>query len=170
MARFEDAIGTVLAHEGGFVDNPADPGGRTNFGITQGYYDGLAAHGKVEPLDVKDLTIDQAKAIYQQFWWNAFQYEAINDQTVATKVFDEAVNVGSRRMHKFTQQACNVLGQNLIVDGNLGPKSFEAINACDPQALVTQLRSELATYYTNLANAKPELKIFLRNWLRRAAS
>ena len=60
MTNFETAINRILSHEGGYVDNPADPGGRTQWGISQRSYPNL---------DIKSLTRDQAIALYERDFW-----------------------------------------------------------------------------------------------------
>lgn len=170
MSDFNTAIPIVLQHEGGFVNNPADPGGKTNFGITQRFVDGLVQQGKLEEFDVTYMTVDQATSIYQTYWWNAYGYGNIADQSVATKVFDESVNIGPARMHKFVQQACCNLGVAVTVDGQLGPHTYAAVNSIDPTEMRAQLVSELVTFYNNLAQQNPKLQMFLKGWLARANS
>jgi lysozyme family protein len=170
MAIFDRAVVGVLAHEGGYSNDPADPGGSTMRGITQSYLDGLVKQGKHDPIDVKDMTLDQTKNVYQTYWWNAYGYGAIADQLLANKVLDISVNVGPSRMHKFIQQACCDLGHSVLVDGQLGPKTYAAINAIDPVLLLTQLKTVLINYYTNLSIARPPMKKFLKGWLKRANS
>ena len=82
MARFDMSIETILKHEGGYVNDPDDPGGETNFGISKRQY---------LKIDIASLTIEQAKMLYRQDYW---KYDEIISQPVATKVFDMAVNMG----------------------------------------------------------------------------
>lgn len=159
-AKFLLAIEEVIRNEGGYVNHPSDPGGATNFGITQRTY---------PKLNIKALTVEQAKQIYYTDWWVKGPYEAINAQSIATKVFDTAVNVGSKRAYKFLQQACNNLGAKLTVDGIIGPKTIAVVNSLPAPQLLAELRKEQAAYYSNLAQKRPSMKVFLRGWLNRAA-
>lgn len=159
MSNFEKAIKVVLAHEGGYVNNPSDPGGETNMGITKRTYPNE---------DIKNLTVDDAKRIYLYDWWMPNHYEDINDDDAATKIFDTAVNVGAKRAHRFAQQALNKTGQNLTEDGVFGPASIAALNATDSEAFLTAFRSIQSDYYKGLVAAKPSLAQFLRGWLIRA--
>ena len=158
MARFEGAIGTVLKHEGGYVNDPADPGGETKYGISKRSY---------PHVNIKALTVEQAKAIYRRDFW---RYDRIGNQRVATKVFDMGVNMGSSRAHRILQQAVRNLGQKIAVDGKIGPKTLAATNRADAQRLLLELRALQAERYVNIVLGRPQSKKFLRGWLRRAVS
>ena len=84
---FEEAVEKVLAHEGGFVDHPSDPGGATNFGISQRAY---------PDLDIKNLTREKAIEIYHRDYWVACGCHHLSDR-LAYVVFDAAVNSGVAR-------------------------------------------------------------------------
>jgi lysozyme family protein len=161
LNNFTKAIQVVLDNEGGYVNNPNDPGGATNFGISQRSFPNL---------DIKNLTRQQAIEIYLNNYWNPQNYSNINDQNVATKVFDFAVNAGPLTSNKLLQQACNTLGTSpaLKIDGNLGPASIKAINSLDSDNLLATFRTELVDYYTGLCNKNPKFNIFLKGWLKRA--
>lgn len=174
MANFAAAIPHVLAHEGGFVNDPKDPGGATNYGIslrwlsTQGLLGDFDADGDVDADDIRKMTRAQATEIYRTKWWNAYGYGSIDSQAVATKVFDLSVNMGPKQAHKLLQRALNRLGQPLTADGILGPKTLRATNQAKEHVLLAHLRDEAGNFYTDLANRRPELSKFLRGWLRRA--
>lgn len=161
MSNFNKAIAVVLEHEGGYVNNPKDPGGETKYGITKRSYPNV---------DIKNLTVDEAKAIYFADFWTPAGYENINYDDVATKIFDTAVNVGNKRAFRFAQQAANACGAKLVVDGVLGSKSYAAINSIDPKQYLAQFRKIQADYYKSLVDGRPSLSVFLRGWLRRAES
>lgn len=181
MATFENAIGTILEHEGGFVNHPNDPGGATNFGISLRF---LADYpevgdfnqdGVVDVQDIANMDVEQAMLIYRMFWWDKFKYGRINDQTIATKVFDFSVNMGASRAHKLLQAALNnAFGLNLDVDGVLGNASIAAINACmdgdDEQRLLETYCMEAWGFYQRLIANNPKFKAFEKGWKRRAFS
>jgi len=158
MASFDQAIGTVLAHEGGYSFNPSDPGGETNFGISKRAYPNL---------DIKDLTAAQAEEIYKRDYW---RYDGIQNQDVATKVFDMAVNSGPSAAHQLLQRALNGLGQALAVDGVFGAQTLSATNAVDPARLLQELRAQAAVHYANIVVGNPAERTFLLGWMRRAVS
>jgi len=149
MSNFDEAIGFVLANEGGLSNDPADPGGLTNFGISQKSYPNL---------DIRNLTREDAVQIYQDDFWNKFQYGDITSQRVATKLFDSSVNMGPVRAVRLLQLAVNVQA-----DGVLGVQTIAAVNAADESNLMDEFKAQLAKYYCDLG--KPE---FLLGWLRRA--
>lgn len=170
MSTFEDAIPVILQHEGGWVSNPKDPGGETNYGIstliiereglTNEY---LSLPEGREPGWLKAMTEDTAKKIYKDLFWDRYGYGQLDDQTVATKIFDCSVNCGPGRAHVFAQE---VAGTH--ADGIIGPQTLAAINAITPQSFVQAYADEMTTYYTNLVAKKPQLDVFLHNWLHRA--
>jgi lysozyme family protein len=158
MARFDKAIGTVLEHEGGYTFDPNDPGGETKYGISRKAYPSL---------DIKALTLDQAKAIYKRDYWI---YSRIEDQDVATKVFDLAVNLGPPAAHRLLQTALLALGETVAVDGVFGPETLAATNRVTPEQLLRELRAQAAVYYAQTALTNPSEQKFLLGWMRRAVS
>ncbi len=177
MATFEKAIPRILLHEGGYVNNPNDKGGSTNYGITLGLlqdlHEDLNHDGVINVLDVKTMSVEAAKTIYKIQWWDKYGYGSIRDQTIATKVFDFSVNMGSHRAHMLLQRAINTaLGTSLTTDGKLGPTTFSTINSItDPeeqQKVLDAYCNTVWSFYTSLADKNPKLKTFLRGWRNRA--
>ena len=159
MADFEQAIERVLKHEGGYANDPDDPGGETKYGISKRQYPNL---------DIATLTLDQAKAIYRRDYW---KYDGISDQAVASKLFDMAVNLGAFQAHRLLQRALNrIIAGPIVVDGEFGAKSLEGVNAAPPTALLLELRAEQAVHYANLVMTRPVLGKFLLGWMRRAVA
>ena len=159
MARFAQAIDVVLKHEGGYVKNPADPGGETNYGISKRAY---------PQLDIKNLTVKQAKQIYRRDYW---KYDGIRGQRLATKVFDLAVNMGPARAHRLLQRALKHLGhRRRPADGKFDLKTLQATNRANPAELLSELRALAAERYARLTLKNPSLSIFLKGWMRRAVS
>jgi lysozyme family protein len=175
MSTFELAIPVILKHEGGWVNNPADPGGETNFGISmlmvkrEGMTPAQLGIPDFNPGSMKLMKVEAAKDIYRKLFWDKPGYDRINDQLVATKIFDCAVNCGPGRAHKMAQKAANRLGAGLGVDGNLGPLSIAAINACDPAQFLQAMAAEMLLYYQGIVAKNPSLGVFLKNWTHRAA-
>lgn len=179
MSTFEKAIPLILHHEGGFVNHPNDPGGATNFGISLRFLrdypevGDFDMDGDVDAQDIANMTLDQAKMIYKMFWWDKFGYGRINDQTIATKVFDFSVNMGAKRAHILLQTALNkTFSLNLDVDGILGRASIGTINAVqdggEEQQLLTAYCDEAWAFYQRLIANKPELAVFKDGWKNRA--
>ena len=97
-------------------------------------------------------------------WWSREGYGAIEQQEVATKVFDLSVNMGGKAAHLCLQRACRACGWRLNEDGKLGPKTLNAANLAGPCLLVA-LRSEAAGWYRDL-----DRKEFENAWVERAYS
>lgn len=177
MSTFELAIGTVLAHEGGYVNNPNDPGGATNFGISlrtlikMGHDLADINHdGHVDVEDIQQMTVFAATRIYKTAWWDRYQYSGFAGQPVATKIFDTAVNLGAVQAHKLLQRGLNKDNWQLVVDGALGPKTFNAANNTPGVVLLDVYRREQLAFYQALIQQKPVLAEFWPGWERRARS
>ena len=165
----DDALSFTLGNEGGYTNHPADPGGATNFGIIQRNLDRWnGAHPElVFPGDVKDLTKEQAEAIYRADYW---RWDDITDAAVAIKLFDIGVNCGTGTSIKLLQKAVNLLAASPInVDGHLGPKTLAAANAQAPDALLQALRKVQEGYYQAIVDRNPSQSVFLKGWFNRAA-
>jgi lysozyme family protein len=167
MAEFEPAVAVVLKHEGGYVNNPNDPGGETNFGISKRFLSQHALPGW--DVSIKDMTVEFARDCYLKCFWQPQNYSKIADQTVATKVFDAAVNMGPQQANRLLQQALGKLGFGGIVpDGFVGSQTIEFTNKASPDRLIQQLCEGFAEFYQGLAKKNPKLAEFLPNWLHRA--
>lgn len=171
MSTFAPAIAVTLKNEGGYTNDPVDPGGETNFGITRKFL--LSVGESALAIDMHTMTVDQAKHIYEKYWWIQYGYGTIVDQTIATKVFDFSVNMGSSRAHKLLQQGMNnAFNSNLVVDGGLGPTTFGKVNAVvstdDKQALLNAISDAAWSYYQSLIAQNSALAKFQNGWKNRA--
>lgn len=162
MAEFSKSIMYVLQNEGGLADVKEDRGRITKFGITQ---DTLTRwRGKpASDEDVKGLELDEAKAIYEKWFWSPLSLNEIKDQNVATALMDMAVNFGLARCSKFAQQATGVK-----VDGQLGPLSREAINKMPQHSFLLKFIDAVQDHYVNLVLSDDSQKVFLRGWINRS--
>lgn len=176
--RFDFAVNAVLKHEGGFSNNPNDPGGATNYGISLRFLKEMNINIDHDPdidiNDVKNIHASSAIEIYKKYWWDKYHYEAINSLAVAAKIFDMAVNMGSKQAHKFTQRACQYCGHSeLEVDGILGAKTLAALNEISLHGREDDFKYELIHeqkwFYGHLAANDSRLNVFLKGWLNRAA-
>lgn len=157
MSNFEPAIAYVLENEGGYVNNSKDPGGATNFGITQKSW-----------LDVNIQTITKQDAIgwYLAHYWNTARWGAIENQQVCTKLLDTAVNCGTRTAIILAQHVLNF--RNGDVDGDLGPKTIGAINRDDAAAFLQDFVSAIMLRYKLLEQHNSALIVFDKGWMNRA--
>lgn len=159
---FTDQIHATLAFEGGYVNDPNDSGGETNFGISKRSY---------PKLNIAELTVDDAIKIYKRDFWDKPKLARL-PPTIGSKVFDLSVNMGGRQATRLLQRAINgVLGQATIdMDGIIGPATLEYANSIDPAKLLPALRAEAARFYQSIARNSPRKQSFLKGWLRRAAA
>lgn len=166
MANFDIAIGIVLKHEGGFVNNPSDPGGTTNKGITfnlfRNYADTLGMIKSVESL--KTLTEEQAKLIYREEFWKAMRGDEWRDQQLANIVFDGFVNMGRRSIRMIQIEA------GVQADGFIGANSLQVINNANAKTLFQGYKDARIKFYNDLVEKKPTQKVFLKGWLARISS
>ena len=156
LIQFNEIIEVVLHHEGGYVNDPKDPGGETNFGIAK------RSHPDV---DIKNLTKDGAKEIYKEHYWDGNKVESLPEQ-LRHIYFDMCVNQGKGRAVKILQRAANAKGADLKVDGGLGPKTLAAIN--DSNVELQRVRAYRVKYYADLVTRKPDLEKFFYGWFKRA--
>jgi lysozyme family protein len=160
-AGFETSLPFVLRWEGGFVDNPADPGGRTNRGVTQKVYDRWRQEQNLPPRDVKLLDEPEMQAIYRAgYWVPGHCAELISPLDLVE--FDTAVNMGVGRAIRFLQKAAGCQ-----VDGAFGRGTRDALEACDQGSTVIAYCDAREGYYRALVVKNPKLGIFLNGWLNR---
>ena len=154
MKNFDEIIEKVLEHEGGYVNDPKDLGGETKYGITKRFY---------PELNIKELTIEKAKQIYKQDYWDKNKVESL-PQNLWHIYFDMCVNMGKRTAVKVLQRAANNKGRNIEVDGGLGPMTIGALKGVE----LDRVRAFRVKYYVDLITARPEQEKFYLGWFRRA--
>ena len=152
---FEEIIKVVLKHEGGYVNNPHDTGGETNYGIAKRWYPNV---------DIKNLTEEQAKKIYHTDYWRPGKCDEVPSQ-LRHIYFDMCVNFGRKGAVKVLQEAANSKNRNKIdVDGGIGPATLKAI-----QNLSTdRVRAYRVLRFANIVIGKPNQEKFWMGWFRRA--
>lgn len=157
--KFEKAVDYVIRNEGGYVFDRDDEGGETNYGISSKSY---------PDLDIKKLTLKDAKKIYFCDYWHKGRFEEIDDYAVATQLFDLSVNIGIRSAIIVLQRALRSVGINVLEDGLIGPQTLSAVKKSEPRCLLAAIKSEAAGYYRMLARYRPGQAKFLNGWLNRA--
>lgn len=166
MWTFEDCAPVTLFFEGGLSVDPDDPGGVTNFGITQAT---ATAHGLG---DVRKLDRIDAINFYRIYFWTEYRCVLINDQVVATKVFDMLVNMTGHAV-SLVQSALNVLYDSsvVVVDGALGPQTAGYLNHIEPsqmQRFLSLVKQKQRAFYEVDVARRPTLQKYLNGWIRRA--
>ena len=144
---FDDSMEFVLSKEGGYVNNPHDSGGPTNFGISQKEYPSV---------DVAKLTRDEAVRIYKRDYWDLCGCEHL-PPAIAFLVFDAAVNQGPSKTRFMLQKALGV-----VQDGIIGQQTIAAAHR-DPEATIQQFCA-LRMYQYGM---HPEFMRFGKGWARR---
>jgi lysozyme family protein len=166
MSDFGIAVERLLKLEGGFVDDPKDAGGATNFGLTLGFIQSFDSECTVEKL--KEMTEKEACAIYQKYWWDKYSMGSINDQALASKVLDTFVNLGPNQATRIIQKAINDAGIPTHIDGQFGPQTISALNTPKKDEILQYMKDNLVAFYKSIVANKPSQTKFLKGWLNRA--
>ena len=142
-SAFDAAVSHVLLEEGGWSDHPNDPGGRTNFGVTQATLDDMRRLYPALnlPAEVGKLSTAHAKAIYRVHFWPAIRGDDL-PRGLALWMLDAAINQGPSRAVRWLQQAANVKA-----DGWIGARTIAAAKAADPHALLSEMSARRAHHY-----------------------
>ena len=169
MANIQDSLNITLAFEGGYVKDPDDPGGETNYGITKNNAIAFGYTG-----DMHTIPMDVVTHIYKTGYWDVLGLDNIDSQSFANNAFDCGVNMGTGISARFMQESANNIdpNANLSVDGQIGGHTIQAINTitddenkeADLNSAFAQLRSN--RYHTLVQN-NPKLAKFLNGWLKR---
>lgn len=160
MTTFDTAVALVLQHEGGYVSDPSDPGGETNFGISKRAY---------PHLDIKNMTRDEAIEIYRRDWWEKYPMDKVPPE-IAPKLFDAMVNMGPSRAITCLQRALRAEtgGRFKVEDGDLKTETLSELGFAETTELLAAFRSELAGFYRQQTLHNSNLLRFLNGWLNRA--
>lgn len=169
----ERIINEIIRVEGGYVNDPADSGGETNFGITVTI---ARNHGYNGPM--RDMPVNVAFDIYSAKYWDAVKADDLVElsEAVAEEVVDTSVNMGPSRAGKFLQRALNVLNSeaklyaDLTVDGAIGPATLSALAAYLDQrnemVLSRALNCLQGSFYIELAERREKDERFVYGWLK----
>jgi len=185
MANFNKIFEDLIGLEGGYTSHELDLGGETKYGITKvvarenGYYG-----------DMMDLTLQEAKDIYEEKYYKNYGFDKIQNTKIAGELFEFTVNTGrGKHAVKFLQRSYNLLNKNiqLLEDGILGPKTAQTINSYKfYKSLYKTLNIFQGMYYIFLAEDDTEamdallnhkqtpgsfrFKTFIRGWLDKRVS
>lgn len=196
MANFLKYFEKLIKHEGGFVNHPNDPGGATNLGITLATLKGqkvdIDGDGDSDINDLKKLTKVRALPVYKRAYWDTLSLDKVDSQKVAEIIFDHGVNAGISRAAKMAQYVLkNIFRKDILIDGQFGPKSVEALNSVDQAKFFERFKYLRQAYYTWRANKSEQgladpvnlffhkelkvspsdsAKVFLKGWLNRVST
>lgn len=180
MKSVEDIARDIVRREGGYVNDPADPGGPTNHGVTLGTLRRLGrdvtGDGAVDIADVKALTAAEAADIFVSDYFTRPGIDRL-PQAIQASVFDMYVNAGVNAV-RILQRLLNELGHDLAVDGQIGPLTAAAaaeVAAIDGPLFADAYGIERRNYYYRLADGRPASRRFARRkdggkggWIARA--
>ena len=156
--NFDKCFALIIGNEGGFVDNPKDPGGMTNLGVTRRNWE-VYLNRDVTETEMRGLTPEIVKPFYKSLYWDKIKGDQL-PAGIDYAAFDFAVNSGVSRAIKILQQIAGVL-----VDGSLGPKSMEAIKSCNSKQTVESICGMRLDFLKRL----PTFETFGKGWSRRVA-
>lgn len=159
MSDFERCFKAVLVHEGGKVDHPKDPGGRTAYGVIQRVYDGYRKNKNLPRRDVFLIEPDEIKEIYRKQYWDAIRGDRL-PPGVSYIVYDGAVNSGPSQSVKWLQRALGLP----VIDGRIGEATVAA--ACDYHDH-KELVAKIAERRMAFLRALKTFKTFGKGWTRR---
>jgi lysozyme family protein len=154
--NFRDCLELVLKHEGGFVNHPKDPGGRTNLGVTQRVWEEWIGHPATEK-DMRELTPAIVAPMYEMRYWRTSYCEKL-PRGLDLLVFSMSVNAGAGRSVKLLQDAIGV-----VADGVIGPNTMAKINEANVETLIDKFSEARTAYYKGLKL----FPVFGRGWLNR---
>jgi peptidoglycan hydrolase-like protein with peptidoglycan-binding domain len=155
------ALKLTLKFEGGFVNNPADPGGATNFGVTQTTYNRFRIGQRKSVQSVSNITSAEVEQIYSEMYWK-LSHADLAVLPLAVVIFDTAVLFGVGGAIKFLQEAIGV-----TADGGFGANTKSALDQHNNKATAFKMIEIRVNAHNRRVAAKPTQKIFLKGWLSR---
>ena len=155
-SNFQQSIDAMLVSEGGFSNNPKDPGGMTNLGVTKTVWEGWTGHDATEQT-MRNLSTADVTPLYKKKYWDAVQGDAL-PSGVDYCVFDTAVNSGAGRSIKLLQRSIGV-----TEDGFLGPNSLAAILVSDVGSLIDKYCAARNEFLQSLST----FETFGKGWTNR---
>lgn len=160
---FDEAFDRLIGAEAGYSADPRDPGnwtgGRVNSGQLKGTKYGIAANTYPHE-DIKNLTLERAKAIYYVDWWIAAGGDVL-DAAIMYQLWDFAINSGMGNAKRVLQKTVGV-----AQDGNVGPVTLAAVKAVDLNDLLFRFNANKIRYYTSLTLTWPT---YGKGWMNRTA-
>lgn len=154
--NFDKCLAMLLKHEGGYVNHPKDPGGRTNLGVTQRVYEEFVGRD-VSESEMRSLTEADVAPLYKANYWDKVKGDDL-PSGVDWSVFDWAVNSGTKRSAKALQRAVGA-----AADGAVGPKTLAKVTATDPKVVIIGMHETRQKFYEGLKT----FDTFGKGWTRR---
>ena len=159
ITNFDTCLSHVLSSEGGFVNNPNDPGGMTNLGCTKATWEEFVGH-PVSEADMRNLTPADVKPLYKRKYWDRVSGDFL-PAGLDYAVFDAAINSGPGRAAKWLQEVVGV-----TADGSIGPATLKAIEAFNALELIAHYNDKRLQFL----EALPTFATFGKGWSNRVSS
>ena len=157
-SNWDRSFQLLLKSEGGYVDHPSDPGGRTNLGVTQAVWENWVGRSSNEK-EMRSLTAEMVEPLYKKKYWDACKCDELPNG-LDYLVFDFAVNAGVGRSIKTLQTSVGA-----TPDGAIGAKTLQAVMVCSKDQLINKFSDEKLKFYQSL----PTFATFGRGWTNRVA-
>lgn len=157
MATFNEKIIGIEGSE--YTNDPKDKGGETKYGISKRSY---------PKLDIKNLTEEQAVAIYKKDFWDKNNLSALTHQDIAEILFYLIVHSGAETAICIVQRAVNKCGYTLKVDGKLGPLTMAVLNSSNWEWMEAEIRLAVCAWYLRIVDKDKSQAKFFIGWIRRA--
>ena len=158
IENWDKSFFQVMKSEGGFVNNPKDPGGMTNLGVTKKNWENWVKH-PVDEAEMRSLTHEQVKPFYKANYWDLIKGDEL-PSGIDYITFDYAVNAGVGRAAKTLQLALGTTADGVIGKGTIGVAS-----KADPDETIRRFTEEKERFYKGL----PTFGTFGKGWLNRVA-
>ncbi len=172
MAKFDEAYQATMTAEGGYANDPQDPGGETYKGVSRKSHAKWAGWVMIDLLKQKpnfpenlrnsgELELE-VKKLYEVNYWHKVQGDDIKDQDIADSIFDFAVNVGPRTSAKLAQ-----ISVGAEPDGVIGPLTLKKLNADNPRAFLSVFAISKISRYVRICEQRKESRKYFFGWVRR---
>jgi lysozyme family protein len=158
ISNWDNAFKLMLKSEGGYVNNPADPGGMTNLGVTKATWENWVGRESDEA-EMRELTPEKVEPLYKKKYWDAVRGDEL-PAGLDYLMFDFAVNAGAGRAIKTLQTAIGV-----TPDGGFGTMTMAVVQAVDPVELIERFSQAKEDFYRSLTT----FATFGKGWLNRVA-
>lgn len=174
MNTFDTAWNRTGLAEGGYVNDPSDSGGETNWGITKRV---ARQAGYTGPM--KELTQEQARAIGKKAYWDSLGLDGVADvcEELALEIFDTGFNMGQGRVAKFFQRSLNVFNNkgehypDIAVDGAIGGGTIRALRSLFDRrgnaakaVMLNAMNCLQGVGYIELAERRPKDEKYMWGW------
>ena len=176
MQSVDDIFNRIISSEGGFVDNPADKGGPTKYGVTLPILTAwrlFRGHGAPTAEDIKALSVDEAKECLEKYFYTDTKIDQL-PLPIQPVVVDAAIMSGPNKAIRWLQEVASLAGRNIPLDGKIGDATIQAANialkANGAAAIISDYIRKRESFYRVIVAHDTSQSIFLNGWINRARS